>query len=131
MIDFFLYKFGLTPAVAAGVSLWSLALYLCFSRFNGRLVDALCGWLNDADRAIYSAQALERRPKGWEERNQLFASILSILPSLVLAVVVFIILSNTLGGSWALAGGLMVSIGAGVYQLGIKDAENSRPGGRP
>ncbi|WP_041243691.1 hypothetical protein [Gloeobacter kilaueensis] len=131
MIDFFLDRLGLTPAVCAGFSLWALALYLVFIRFNQRLVDLLCSWLNDADRSLFSEQTLNRRPKGWEERNQLFASILSVLPSLGLGLGLFLVLNTTLGSSWAIASGLLIAIGAGVYQLGRQDAENSRRDRRP
>ncbi len=108
----------------AGVSLWSLALYLIFSQFNERLVDVFCTWLNETDRRIYSEQALSRRPPGWEERNQVFASVLSTLPSLIAGVVVFILMSVTLSRSWSVASGLLVAIGAGVYQLGRQDAQS-------
>jgi hypothetical protein len=131
MIDFLLDKLGITPALIAGASLWALALYLIFWQLNNRLVD-LCGvWLNEMDRSMYSKETLERRPAGWEERNLLFASVLSVIPALVASVFVFVLLSGTLGQSWALATGILISIGAGVYQLGRQDARNSGTNRRP
>jgi hypothetical protein len=125
VIDYFLSKLGITPILVAGVSLWSLAVYLSLWQWNDRLVDLLGGWLNDTDRKLYSPEVLARRPPGWEERNQLFASVLSLFPAILVACGLYALLNSTLGGSWAIALGLMVSIGAGVYQLGRQDASDS------
>lgn len=125
MIDYFFSKLGITPSLIAGIGLWALALYVVFWKWSDRLVDRLNAWLIGVDRSIYSAETLNRRPPGWEERSQLFASVLSVLPALAVALVVYLGLCATLGGSWALALGLMISIGAGVYQLGRQDARNS------
>lgn len=125
MIDYFLSKLGITPTLISGISLWALAIYLCGWQLNDRLVDRLSLWLNDTDRHLYSAEMLQRRPAGWEERNQLFASVLSVFPAILAAIGMYLLLSSSLGNGWAIAFGALVGIGAGVYQLGRLDATNS------
>lgn len=130
VIDFFFYKFGITPAVCSGIGLWALGLYLSFHTPVDRTVDIISHWLNNTDRSLYSVEVLNRRPAGWEERNQLFASVLSILPVLAGAIGVFILMSGALGQGWAISTGLLVAVGAGVYQLGRLDARNTKTGRR-
>ena len=95
---------AIDTAAIAGTALWAIALYLGFSPL--------------ADRTIASLERLlgEGSPA---------ASLLSILPFLLVSGLTYGGLTLTLGGSWAVSLGLISAIGCGVYELGRQNSQAS------
>ncbi len=124
--DIFPFRFDLDASAIAGASLWSLALYLGFSPFSDWLILQLLRWFNFAERSLYTSEKeFERTRTGRESQNAFYASILSILPFLGLGALCNYGVELSLGGSWAIAMGVIACIGCGVYELGRRDGQSS------
>lgn len=110
----------------AGASLWSLALYLGFSPLSEWVMHQLNRWFNFAERSLYtSEQEFERTRRGREAQNAFYASILSIVPFLVVGGLCNYGVELSLGPSWAISIGLLACVGCGVYELGRRDGKSS------
>lgn len=95
---------AIDAAAIAGTTLWAMALYLGFSPLVDRVIAVLESWLG------YGSAA---------------ASLLSVVPFLVVGGLTHYGLALTLGGSWAVSLGLISAIGCGVYELGRQDGQAS------
>lgn len=91
-------------ATIAGTALWAIAFYLGFSPLADRLIDTFEGWLGAGSPA---------------------ASLLSIVPFLLLGGLTYYGLTLTLGASWAVSFGVISAMGCGVYELGRRDGQAS------
>ncbi|HSM82728.1 MAG TPA: hypothetical protein VLS96_13640 [Nodosilinea sp.] len=89
-------------ATVAGTALWAIALYWAFSPLAERLISSLEGWLGQDSPA---------------------ASLLSVVPFLLVGGLAYWGLTLSLGGSWAVSLGVIAAIGCGVYELGRRDGE--------
>lgn len=113
-------------SLLTGIALWSLALYLGFFPVGEWLMDRLAQWMNFADRSLYtSAEEFERTRKGRESQNAFYASLLSIVPFLVVGGLSNWFVSATLGRSWMISMGIIACIGCGVYELGRRDGQSA------
>ncbi|MBT9313830.1 hypothetical protein [Leptothoe spongobia] len=105
------------PAWISGVFLWALALYLIFSPFVTRLVDALehqaTGWLDSTQRSQPTIANLA----------ELYASIGSILPFVLAGGLCNYLLDIGLGHSWTLSWGIIACMGSAIYELGRRDGQ--------
>lgn len=126
LTDLFPFRFNLDTAFIAGAVLWSLALYLGFSPCSDWVMQQINRWLNYAEGFLYTSQEeLERNRRGWESRNALYASLLSIVPFLGMGGLLNYGMELGLGRSWAISVGLIACIGSGVYELGRRDGQAS------
>jgi len=110
-----------------GSAIWALALYLGLSPLSDSITLQLNRWFNYAEeRFLYvSKDDLERTRFARESQNEFLASLLSILPFLVLGVLGEYGLEVSLGQSWGISLGMMACLGAAVYELGRRTSEAS------
>ena len=120
------FRFELDTITIAGASLWSLALYLGFSRVNEWVIEQLNRWFNFAERSLYTSQSeFEKTRKARESQNAFYASLFSIVPFLVVGALCNWVLEISLGESWGISTGILACMGAGIYELGRRDGESS------
>ncbi|MEH2244797.1 hypothetical protein [Nostoc sp.] len=120
------FRFELDTIAIAGASLWSLALYLAFSRVNEWVIEQLNRWFNFAERSLYTSQSeFEKTRKARESQNSFYASLFSIVPFLVVGALCNWVLEISLGESWGISTGILACMGAGIYELGRRDGESS------
>ncbi|MGD1852917.1 MAG: hypothetical protein ACFB2W_01580 [Leptolyngbyaceae cyanobacterium] len=105
------------PAWISGVFLWALALYLMFSPLAVRLVDAL------EQQAIGQLGSLKTAKEQVSNLAELYASIVSILPFVLVGGLSNYLLDLSLGHSWTLSFGIIACMGSGVYELGRRDGQ--------
>ncbi|HIK55007.1 MAG TPA: hypothetical protein IGS37_07580 [Synechococcales cyanobacterium M55_K2018_004] len=123
-IDLFAFQLEIDPTFVAGLALWALALYLAFAPVSDWLIDRLNQWMNFAERSLYtSAEEFERSRAAREAQNTFYASLLSIVPFLLVGGFVHYGVELTLGGSWGISLGILFAIGAGVYELGRRTGQ--------
>jgi hypothetical protein len=123
-----LLPFNLTidPVAIAGVSLWSLALYLGLSPVSQWVTVQLQRWFNFAERSLYfTEEEFERTRKGREAQNAFYASIFSIFPFLLVGGLCDYGVELGLGQDWAIGLGLLSCVGCGLYDLGRRDGQAS------
>lgn len=124
--EIFPFRFDLNTTAIAGASLWSLALYLGLSPLSEWVMQQLTRWFKFAERSLYISELeYEKTRKGREAQNALYASILSIVPFLVVGGLCNYGIELSLGPSWAISMGLLACIGCGVYELGRRDGQSS------
>lgn len=124
--DILPFKITIAPYAIAGLSLWSLGLYLALSSLNQWIARQLQRWFNFAERSLYTSEAeFERTRQGRESQNAFFASLFSIFPFLILGTLCHYGIEMTLGSGWSLSLGAIWAIGSGVYELGRRDSEGS------
>ncbi|MBN3895075.1 MAG: hypothetical protein HWQ41_07355 [Nostoc sp. NOS(2021)] len=120
------FRFELDTIAIAGASLWSLALYLGFSRVSEWVIEQLNRWFNFAERSLYTSQSeFEKTRKARESQNAFYASLFSIAPFLVVGALFNWGLEISLGDSWGISTGILACISAGIYELGRRDGESS------
>lgn len=89
-------------------------------------MEQLNRWFNYAERFLYtSAEEFERTRSARESQNAFYASLMSIVPFLLVGWVCNYGVEISLGRSWAISLGILGSIGAGVYELGRRDGQAS------
>ncbi|MEH2369580.1 hypothetical protein [Nostoc sp.] len=120
------FRFELDTIAIAGASLWSLALYLGFSKVNEWVIEQLNRWFNFAERSLYTSQSeFEKTRKARESQNAFYASLFSIVPFLVVGALCNWGLEISLGESWGISTGILACMGAGIFELGRRDGESS------
>lgn len=125
LTEIFPFKFALDATVIAGVSLWSLALYLGFSPVSEWVIEQLNRWFNFAERSLYtSSEEFDRTRQGREAQNAFYASLFSIVPFLLVGALCNYGVEIGLGRSWAISMGIIACIGSGVYELGRRDGRS-------
>ena len=123
--EIFPFRFDLDATAIAGASLWSLALYLCFSSVGEWVMQQLNRWFNFAERFLYTSDLeFERTRRSREAQNAFYASIFSIVPFLIVGGLCNYGVELSLGSSWAISMGLMACVGCGVYELGRRDGQS-------
>ena len=126
-INFWPFQLQIDTVLLLGGAVWALALYLGLSPLVTWLTIQLSRWFNFAEeRFLYpSKEELERTRKARESQNEFLASLLSILPFLVVGMVSEYGIEISLGQSWAISTGIMCCLGAAVYELGRRTSEMS------
>lgn len=121
------FRLAIDTTAIAGGTLWSLALYLGLSPVSAWVIDQLSRWMNFAERSLYISEAeFERTRRSREAQNLFFASLLSIVPFLVVGGLFNWGVELGLGRSWAISMGLIACMSGGVYELGRRDGQSSR-----
>jgi hypothetical protein len=119
------FSFEVDTVVIAGSSLWSLAAYLAFSPASDRVTDLLNRWFNFAEGFLYtSTEEFEKTRQARESQNAFYASLLSILPFVLLGAFCNWGVELSLGKSWAISTGILACMGCGVYELGRRDGQS-------
>lgn len=119
MIDLLVFQFDLDTAMIAGACIWSLALYLGLASLRDWITKQLYRWFNFAERSLYtSEEEFERTRQARESQNDFYASLMSIVPFLILGVMSNWLVEISLGRSWAISMGILACMGTGVYELG-------------
>ena len=125
LIDLLPFQFKIDLTTLAGIGLWALALYLGFSPVSEWVMIKLENWMNLAERSLYtSTQEYERSKKASESLNALLASLLSIIPFLIVGGFCNWGVEVSLGRSWTISMGIISCIGCGVYELGRRDGQS-------
>ncbi|WP_088242171.1 hypothetical protein [Calothrix rhizosoleniae] len=120
------FRVNLDATMIAGISLWSLALYLGLSPVGEWVMYQLNRWFNFAERSLYTSQAeFERTRKARESQNAFYASLFSIIPFIVVGIFLNWGVEVSLGRSWAISMGILASMGCGVYELGRRSEQSS------
>lgn len=125
--EIFPFHFDLNATTIAGASLWSLALYLGFSPVSEWVMHQLNRWFNFAERSLYSSETeFEKTRVARESQNAFYASVLSIIPFLVVGSLCNYGVEMSLGKSWAISTGILACMSCGVYELGRRDGQSSK-----
>jgi hypothetical protein len=120
------FPLPIDTAAIAGATLWALALYLGFSPLADWVTLQFNRWLNFAERSLYTSEKeFERTRKARENQNAFLASLMSVVPFLVVGTLSYVLLNVSLGGSWAISTGMIAAIGCGVYELGRRTGQAS------
>lgn len=83
-------------------------------------------WFNFAERSLYTSQAeFERTRKGRELQNAFLASVLSIVPFMVVGSLCNYGVEISMGRSWAVSVGLLGCVASAIYELGRRDGQAS------
>jgi hypothetical protein len=110
----------------AGLTLWSLALYLGFFPVGEWVMERCAHWINIVGRSFYTSQdEFERTRQRRESQNAFYASLLSIVPFLIAGGICNWVVDVGLGRSWAVSAGILACIGCGVYELGRRDGQSA------
>jgi hypothetical protein len=125
LTELFPFSLELNPTTLAGASLWALAIYLGFSPLTNWVIKQLNRWMNFAERSLYtSAEEFERTKSARESQNAFYASLLSIVPFLLVGGLCNWGVEISLGQSWAISTGILACISCGVYELGRQDGRS-------
>jgi hypothetical protein len=109
----------------AGVSLWSLALYLGLWSVSEWVMQQLLRGFNFAERSLYFSTAKFDRPRdARNSQNAFYASMFSIVPFLAAGSLCNWAVEVGLGRSWSVSIGIIVCISGGVYELGRRDGQS-------
>ena len=124
--EFFPFQFQIDPVAIAGSSLWATGLYLGFFPLSQWIAERLSQWFNFAERSLYlSAEEFERTRSAREAQNDFLGSLLSVLPFLLVGGLCYYGCLVALGNaSWGISLGLILCIGAGVYEMGRRDSQS-------
>lgn len=113
------FPFEINSLAIAGAALWSLGLYLGFSPLSAWLIHQFERWLNFAERFMHTSESeFERTRQAREAQNAFLASLMSIVPFLVIGALVNYGLEISLGKSWGISTGLLACVSCGIYELG-------------
>ncbi|GCL40477.1 hypothetical protein PN478_13850 [Dolichospermum circinale CS-534/05] len=124
MFDILPFRFEIDKVAIAGTCLWALALYLSFSQVREWVTTQLNRWFNFAERFLYTSQSeFDKTRQARESQNSFYASLFSIFPFLIFGGLSNWILDISLGNSWGVSTGILVCMGAGVYELGRRQGE--------
>ncbi|MDF5708201.1 MAG: hypothetical protein PUP90_11090 [Nostoc sp. S4] len=116
------FRFELDTIAIAGASLWSLALYLGFSKTSEWVIEQLNRWFNFAERSLYTSQSeFEKTRKARESQNAFYASLFSIIPFLIAGALFNWGVEISLGRSWGISLGILACISCGIFELGRRN----------
>ena len=126
-ITFWPFQLTFDTVMLLGSAIWALSLYLALSPLSEWITLQLNRWFNYAEeRFLYASKdELERTRLARESQNEFLASLLSVLPFLVLGVLSEYGLEFSLGQSWGISLGIMACLGSAVYELGRRTSESS------
>ncbi|MDJ0742570.1 MAG: hypothetical protein QNJ32_04305 [Xenococcaceae cyanobacterium MO_167.B27] len=119
--DFFPFLFPINQTAIAGSCLWSLVFYISLTSVKDWITEQLSRWFNFAERSLYTIEEYEETRPVRESQNAFYASVMSIIPFLILGAVCNWGISFSLGISWSISLGIMTCIISGVYALGRQD----------
>lgn len=117
--EFFPFQFEINPIAIAGSALWATGIYLGFSPTSDWMAERLSHWFAFAERPLFSQEEYDRTRAAREAVNELWGSIFSIIPFLLLGTLCYYGCLLSLGNqSWGISLGIIAFISGGVYDLG-------------
>lgn len=120
------FPFSVDTARIAGAGLWSLGLYLGFSPVSERVLHQVYQWLNLAEKLSQHPQAQTAHAREIQKtQHTVLASLLSVLPFLLVGALLNYGVELGLGRGWAISMGMIACISCGVYELGRRDGRAS------
>jgi hypothetical protein len=126
LTEFLPFTIEVDPTAIAGMTLWSLALYLGLFPVSEWIAVQLTRWFNFAEQSLYTSQAeFERTRKAREAQNTFYASLFSIIPFLLTGALLGFGIDRSLGQSWTISLGIMACMICGLYELGRRDGQQS------
>ena len=125
-IDIIPFSFEIDSVSLAGSCIWSLALYIGFDSTKLWVARQLERWFNFAEGWLYtSVEEFEETRPAREAQNAFYASVLSIIPFLIVGVLTNWAIALSFGGSsWAIALGMMTCALCGLFALAGKDYDS-------
>ncbi|MDJ0571043.1 MAG: hypothetical protein QNJ53_18615 [Pleurocapsa sp. MO_192.B19] len=117
------FSFEVDTVNIASSCIWSLALYIGLDSTKEWISKQLARWFNFAEGWLYtSAEEFEETRPARESQNAFYASVLSIVPFLIMGAVVNWVINISFGGnSWALALGIMTCAICSLFALANQD----------
>lgn len=122
-LDIIPFSFELDTVNLAGSCIWSLAFYIGLNSAKEWISSQLERWFNFAEGWLYtSAEEFEKTRPARESQNAFYASVLSIVPFLILGGVVNWVVDLSFGGnSWSISLGIMTFAICGLFALANQD----------
>lgn len=121
--DWIPFAIQISTVMIAGSCLWSLGLYLALVSWKNWLIEQLQRWFNFAERSLYTSEAeFERTRPAREAQNLFYASLVSILPFLMLGTLCNWAVEWGLGSSWSISTGILAVMIGAVYALGRQNS---------
>jgi hypothetical protein len=126
MLELLPFNLSIEPLVIGGIGIWAIALYLAFYPLSQWAIEQLNRWFNFAEQSLYfSTEEFEKTRPAREAQNAFWASVLSIIPFVILGGLLYYGVTLGLGQSWSVSIGMIAMIGSGVYELGRRDGRSS------
>lgn len=127
-LDIIPFSFELDTVNLASSCIWSLALYIGLNSAKEWISHQMERWFNFAEGWLYtSAEEFEKTRPARESQNAFYASVLSIVPFLLLGAVVNWVIDISFGGSsWAIAIGIMTFAICGLLALANQDYDQDK-----
>jgi hypothetical protein len=126
MLELLPFNLSIEPLTIGGAGVWAIALYLSFYPLSQWVIKQLNRWFNFAEQSLYfSTEEFEKTRPAREAQNAFWASVLSIIPFLILGGLLYYGVTLSLGQSWSVSVGMIAMIGSGVYELGRRDGRSS------
>ena len=123
LTDWIPFDIPFNTAAIASATLWSLGIYVAWGTGRNWIIEQLQRWFNFAERSLYpSEEEFERTREAREAQNAFYASVMSILPFLVLGTLCNLGIDRGLGGSWSFSLALLLVFTGGIYALGKQDS---------
>ena len=125
-LDWIPFSIPINTAAIASATLWAFGSYIAWESGRNWVMTQLQRWLNVAERSLYTTEEeFEEIREVRESQNAFYASLLSIVPFLVLGSCLNWGVEISLGGSWSISLGMLLVMGGGVYALGKQDRQLS------
>ena len=126
VINFLPFQFHIDPLPIAGGSLWATGLYMGFYPLSQWVIHQLCRWFNFAERSLYfSDEEFERTRSAREAQNLFWASLMSIIPFLLVGGLCYFASAWGFGSrSWGVSLGMIALLIGAVYELGRRDGQS-------
>lgn len=120
------FVFEIDTVTCAGSCIWSLALYIGFDSAKNWISKQLERWLNFAEGWLYtSTEEFEATRLARESQNAFYASVLSIVPFLIMGILTNWVIDISFGGSsWAISLGIMTCVIGSLLTLANQDYES-------
>jgi hypothetical protein len=126
MLELLPFNLSIEPLTIGGTGVWAIALYLAFYPLSQWVIEQLNRWFNFAEQSLYfSTEEFEKTRPSREAQNAFWASVLSIIPFVILGGLLYYGVTLGLGQSWSVSIGMIAMIGSGVYELGRRDGRSS------
>ncbi len=123
--DIIPFTISIEPETIASAALWTLALCWGFTSAREWVILQLERWFNFAERSLYTTEVeYERTRLARESQNAFYASIFSIIPFFCCGILCNYSIEHTLGSQWTTSIGLIISVIAGIYELGRQQGNN-------
>lgn len=119
-----LFSGEINTIIIAGSCLWCLALYLSLANLKESIINGLVRWFNFAELFLYTSETQLKRPReSKESQNTFLASLISIIPFLMMGILTNWLVELALGRNWTISMGILACISSAVYDLGRRDSQ--------